>query len=87
MGGSSSKIKYNDFNCNGQQIPSKEPIKFNNLKHIRCMFFTQESYNAKLHIPKSLTLEFDSTISNLENDIENNIRDVYIKMNEISGVV
>ena len=49
------------------------------------MFFTQESYNAKLHIPKSLTLEFDSTILNLENDIEINIQNVYTKMNEISG--
>ena len=85
MGGSSSRIKYNDFKCDGQKIPPKEPIKFNNLKHIRCMFFTQESYNAKLHIPKSLTLEFDSTIANLENDIENNIQNVYTKMNEISG--
>ena len=85
MGGSSSRIKYNDFKCDGQKIPPKEPIKFKNLKHIRCMFFTQESYNAKLHIPKSLTLEFDSTIANLENDIENNIQNVYTKMNEISG--
>ena len=69
MGGSSSRIKYKDFTCNGNQIPPREPIKFKNLKHIRCMFFTQESYNAKLHIPKSLTLEFDSTILNLEKEV------------------
>ena len=85
MGGSSTKIIYNNFNCKGDQIPPKEPIKFTNLKHIRCMFFTQDSYDAKLHIPKSLTLEFDSTILNLENDIEDNIKNVYNKMNEQSG--
>ena len=85
MGGSSTKIEYKNFSCNGKQIPSKEPIKFTNLKHIRCMFFTQDSYDAKLHIPKSLTLEFDSTIRNLENDIEANIKNVYNKMNAQSG--
>jgi hypothetical protein len=85
MGGSNSRIEYKDFSCNGLQIPPKVPIKFNKLKHIRCMFFTQDSYDAKLHIPKSLTLEFDSTISNLENDIEDNIKNVYNKMNEQSG--
>ena len=86
MGGSSTKIEYNNFSCNGNQIPPREPLRFSKLKHIRCMFFTQDSYNSKLHIPKSsLTLEFDSTISNLENDIENNIKNVYDKMNQISG--
>ena len=86
MGGSSTKIEYNNFSCNGNQIPPREPLRFSKLKHIRCMFFTQDSYNSKLHIPKSsLTLEFDSTISNLENDIENNIKNVYDKMNRISG--
>ena len=86
MGGSSTKIEYNNFSCNGNQIPPKVPLRFSKLKHIRCMFFTQDSYNSRLHIPKSsLTLEFDSTISNLENDIENNIKNVYDKMNRISG--
>lgn len=86
MGGSSTKIKYKDFSCNGEPIPPREPIKFTKLKHIRCLFFTQDSYNSKLHIPKaSLTLEFDSTIANLENDIEYNIQDVYNKMNQIAG--
>ena len=85
MGGSSTKIEYKNFSCNGKQIPPKEPIKFTNLKHIRCMFFTQDSYDAKYHIPKSLTLEFDSTILNLENDIEANIKNVYNKMNAQSG--
>ena len=86
MGGSSTKIEYNNFSCNGNQIPPKVPLRFSKLKHIRCMFFTQDSYNSRLHIPKSsLTLEFDSTISNLENDIENNIKNVYDKMNQISG--
>lgn len=86
MGGSSTKIKYNDFSCNSSEIPPKEPIKFSKLKHIRCLFFTQDSYNSKLHIPKSsLTLEFDSTIANLENDIDNNIQNVYTRMNQIAG--
>jgi hypothetical protein len=86
MGGSSTKIEYNNFKCNEKQIPPKEPIKFTNLKHIRCIFFTQESYDAKLHIPKSsLTLEFDSSIANLENDINFYIKDVYDKMNAITG--
>ena len=86
MGGSSTKIEYNKFKCNNSQIPPKEPLKFTKLKHIRCIFFTQESYNSRLHIPKSsLTLEFDSSISNLENDIDYYIKDVYDKMNAITG--
>jgi hypothetical protein len=86
MGGSSTKIKYNDFSCNAQQMPPKEPMKFTRLKHIRCLFFTQESYNSKLHIPKaSLTLQFESTIATLENDIEYKLQDVYNQMNQIAG--
>jgi hypothetical protein len=42
MGGSSTKIKYKDFSCNGEPIPPKEPIKFTKLKHIRCLFFIFE---------------------------------------------
>lgn len=86
MGGSSTKIEYKNFSCGKNQIPPLKPKQFRNLKHIRCMFFTQESYNSRLHIPKSsLTLEFDSSIGNLENDIENGIKNVYDEMNRKSG--
>ena len=86
MGGSNTKIEYKDFTCNGQPIPPKMPLTFPSLKHMRCIFFTQDSYDSRLHIPPdSLTLEFDSFILNLETDIELYIKDVYDKMNAITG--
>ena len=86
MGGSNTKIEYNNFNCNGQPVPPKNPLQFSTLKHMRCIFFSQDSYDSRLHIPKaSLTLEFDSSIANLENDIELYIKNVFDKMNAITG--
>jgi len=86
MGGSNTKIEWNKFNCNGQPVPPKNPLQFSSLKHMRCIFFSQDSYDARLHIPKaSLTLEFDSSIANLENDIELYIKNVFDKMNSITG--
>ena len=87
MGGGGSKLEINDYNClSDPNIKiKKEAYKFNNLKHVRCLFFTQETYNANYHIPKStLTLTFDSTISSLENDIERKIKETYNNINNIT---
>ena len=87
MGGGGSKVEVKDYNClsNSNIKIKKEPIKFKNLKHVRCIFFTQETYNANYHIPKStLTLTFNSTITNLENDIEIKIKETYDKINNIT---
>lgn len=87
MGGGGTKIEVNDYNClSDRNIRIKrEPYKFKNLKHVRCLFFTQDSYNANYHIPKStLTLTFNSTISNLENVIESKIKETYDRINSIS---
>lgn len=87
MGGSGSKLEIRDYSCNNNPNIKikKEPYKFTNLKHVRCLFFTQESYNANYHIPKStLTLTFNSTIQNLENDIEIKIKETYDKINTIT---
>lgn len=86
MGSGGSKLETRPFNCNDNNIKiKKEPYKFKNLEHIRCIFFTQDNYNANYHIPKStLTLTFYSTISNLENDIEAKIKETYDKINNIT---
>ena len=86
MGGSNTKIEWNAFKCNGQAIPPSMPLKFKTLKHMRCIFFSQDAYDSRLHIPtSSLTLEFDSSVANLENDIDVYIKNVFDKMNAITG--
>ena len=87
MGSGGTKLEIRDYNClNNPNIKiKKEPFKFNNLKHVRCIFFTQDSYKSGYHIPKSsLTLTFYSTISNLENDIEMKIKETYDNINNIT---
>ena len=87
MGGGGTKIVVNDYNClSDRNIRIKrEPYKFNNLKHVRCLFFTQDSYNANYHIPKStLTLTFNTFISELENQIEDKIKETYDRINSIA---
>jgi hypothetical protein len=86
MGGGSSRVEEKPFKCNKKYSDvRKKPLEFNHLKHIRCIFFTQENYNANYHIPKStLSITFDSTLNNLENDIENKILGVYNKINSIA---
>ncbi len=85
MGGSSSRIENKPFTCNNKVSVRQNPLEFNNLKHVRCVFFTQENYNANYHIPKStLNISFYSTINNLENDIEYKIQEVYNKINTIA---
>jgi len=87
MGSGGTKLEVQDYNClSDPNIKIKrEPYKFKNLKHVRCLFFTQESYNANYHIPKStLTLTFYSTIANLEYDIELKIKETYDNINNIA---
>jgi len=86
MGGGSSRIENRPFKCNPKYSNVRQtPLTFSRLKHVRCIFFTQENYNAGYHIPKStLSITFNSTISNLENDIENKIREVYNNVNNIA---
>jgi len=89
MGGGGSRVETRDYNCLSDPNIKirKEPIKFNNLKHVRCLFLTQETYKAKYHIPKStLTLEFNSTIQNLENDIEMKIKETYETINNTTRI-
>jgi hypothetical protein len=86
MGGGGSKLEIKPFNCDttNRYTYRKNPYEFKNLKHVRCIFFTQENYNANYHIPKStLTRQFYSTIENLETDIEINISDVANNVNSI----
>jgi len=86
MGGGGSKLEIKPFNCDttNRYTYRKKPYEFKNLKHVRCIFFTQENYNANYHIPKStLTRQFYSTIENLETDIEINISDVANNVNSI----
>jgi hypothetical protein len=86
MGGGGSRIENRSFNCDttNKYTYRKQPYEFKNLKHIRCIFFTQENYNANYHIPKStLTEQFYSTIQNLESDIENKISEVANNVNSI----
>jgi hypothetical protein len=83
MGGSSTKIISNKFECD-IKVRDK-PLSFNNLTHIKCIFFTQENYNSRIHIPKStLVLEYESTIATFENDIEQKINETYLKLNQIT---
>jgi hypothetical protein len=86
MGGSSSKIVYNDnVDCKSIKNVRQDPLSFNNLDYVRCVFLTQDQYNNNYHIPKSsLTVTFDSTMNNIENDIDNNIYNVYAKLNEVT---
>ena len=89
MGSGGSKVETRTINCvNNPDIKiKKEPYKFNNLEHVRCLFFTQDVYNANYHIPKStLTLTFYSSINNLENDIEIKIKETYDKINQITNL-
>ncbi len=99
MGGSSTKIVTKPFDqnnpsrrsdgiyqttCNERQKIRRIPLTFNNISHVRCIFFTQQNYNDGYHIPKeTLSVNFNSTINNLENDIESNIRQVYNNVNAI----
>ncbi len=86
MGGGGSKIETRPFNCdtNNRYTYRKTPYQFSNLRHVRCIFFTQENFNANYHIPKStLTSQFYSTINNLENDIESKISEVANNVNSI----
>jgi len=86
MGGGGSKIETRPFNCdtNNRYTYRKTPYQFSNLRHIRCIFFTQENFDANYHIPKStLTSQFYSTINNLENDIEAKISEVANNVNSI----
>lgn len=86
MGGGSSRIENRPFKCNPKYSNVREtPLEFNRLKHIRCIFFTQESYDANYHIPKStLTVTFNSRLNTLESDIEIKIREVYNNVNNIA---
>ena len=85
MGSGGSKIEKKVSNCNSKYKITKTPLTFRNLEHKRCIFFPQNYYKEKKHIPRStLTSIFDSSISNLENDIETEIGNVYNKMNSIA---
>ena len=86
MGGGGSKLEIKSFSCDttSRYTYRKTPYEFGNLKHVRCIFFTQENYNANYHIPKStLTEQFYSTINNLEYDIETKISEVANNVNRI----
>lgn len=84
MGAGGSKIEYKDLGCNKYPV-RQEPIKFNNLKYIRCAFLTQDQYKNNYHIPKnSLNISFDTNMNNIENSIDDNIKNVYNKLNEIT---
>jgi hypothetical protein len=85
MGGSSSRIEKKEFTCNNKYSIRKTPLKFNNLDHKRCIFFPDNYYKENKHLPSAiLTITFDSTIKNLENDIERQLRKVYYKINRIA---
>ena len=87
MGSGGTKLEIHEYNCltNPDIKIKKEPYRFKNLKHIRCLFFTQDSYNSNYHIPKStLTVTFYSRISNLENDIEAKIKETYDRINNVA---
>jgi len=86
MGGSSTKVVYEDItSCTAVNNLRTGPLTFSNLEYIRCVFLTQDQYNNNYHIPKSsLTVTFDSTMGQLENDIDNNIYNVYMKLNQIT---
>uniref|UniRef100_A0A6C0LGJ6 Uncharacterized protein n=1 Tax=viral metagenome TaxID=1070528 RepID=A0A6C0LGJ6_9ZZZZ len=87
MGGGSSRIENRSFECSNPKYNKirKTPLTFNRLNHVRCIFFTQESYDANYHIPKSTLSEtFVSTLNNLENDIEIKIQEVYNKVSSIA---
>lgn len=85
MGGSSSRIDKKAFTCNNKYSVKPTPLRFNNLEHKRCIFFPDNYYKEKRHIPSAtLIIEFESTIQNLENDIENQIYNVYNRVNAIT---
>lgn len=88
MGSGGSKQETRDFSCDSEKVKiEREPRKFKNLDHVRCIFFSQDGYKSNNHIPKStLTLSFDSTIANLENDIEIKIKETYDKINNITKI-
>lgn len=84
MGAGGTKIEYKDLECKKYPI-RQEPLKFTNLKYIRCAFLTQEQYKNNYHIPKnSLNISYDTTMDNIETSINNNIINVYNKLNEIT---
>lgn len=86
MGGSTSKIEKREFTCNNKYSIKREPLKFRNLEHKRCIFFSNDYYKENKHIPSEiLTVKFDSTINNLENDIENQIKKVYDILNNVTS--
>lgn len=86
MGGSSSKVVNEDIStCKSANNLRGSPLTFNNLEYLRCVFLTQDQYNNNYHIPKSsLTVTFDSTIGNIENDIDTNIYNVYANINRVT---
>ncbi len=85
MGSGSSKIEMKPFSCNDKYSVRTSPLTFNNLEHKRCVFFPYNYYKDKKHIPRAtLTKTFDSSIKNLENDIENQIAMVYDRINQIA---
>lgn len=79
-------VETRDFSCDSKKVKiEREPRKFKNLEHVRCIFFSQDGYKSNNHIPKStLTLIFDSTMYNLETDIEIKIKETYDKINSIA---
>ena len=84
MGSGGSKVEKKEFNCDKYPV-KKTPLTFKNLEHKRCVFFPHNYYKEKKHIPMAtLTSTFDSSIKNIENDIEIEIEKVYNKMNEIA---
>lgn len=64
-----------------------QPLKFNNLNFLKCVFLSNEQFNVnKIHIPtQSLYLEetlYASTISEIENKISAMIDEIYMKLNK-----
>jgi hypothetical protein len=81
MGGSSSKIEKIPFNCNKYSV-KKTPLTFKNLEHKRCIFFPDNYYKQKKHLPSAtLSITIDSTLKKLEYDIEIEIKKVYDRIN------
>jgi len=64
-----------------------QPIKFNNLNFLKCVFLTNEQFNkSKIHIPtQSLYIEQTLRVlqlSDIETKINNIIDDIYVKLNQ-----
>jgi len=64
----------------------RQPINFNNLSFIKCVFLTNTQFNInKIHIPKqSLYLEemiYVSSLNDIENKINEMIDNIYLRLN------